>query len=140
MSDPTTEGTVLVVDDCQQLRELIEVLLIRSGHRVLTAANGAEALAIAREARDIDLLLSDVEMPVMNGGKLAEHFVKLHPTAPVLFVSSSDERVATTVPFEFLLKPFTIAHLRDAVGRALRKRQSSPAVMPSTPTQMSSAA
>lgn len=120
MNTSTTDGTILLVDDCRQLRELMEVILVRDGHEVLTAANGTEALEIARRTPKVDLLVSDIEMPGMFGGELADHFADLHPLTPILFVSSSVGRIDTSVPYAFLPKPFTVAELRDAVGHALR--------------------
>lgn len=122
MNTSTTDGTILLVDDCRQLRELMEIILVRNGYEVLTAANGAEALEIARRTPKIDLLVSDIEMPGMSGGELADHFAELHPLCPVVFVSSWMGRAVTTVPYEFLAKPFTVAELRDAVRHALRVR------------------
>jgi CheY-like chemotaxis protein len=118
----TAAETILVVDDEWAIREVIEVILIRAGYRVLTAGDGAEALRMARDTPGIALLVSDLEMPRMRGDALATRFSRLHPSASVLFVSSSNGPIETTVPFTFLGKPFTLAQLRDAVRGALRSR------------------
>lgn len=119
MNTSTTDGTILLVDDCRQLRELMEIILVRNGYEVLAAANGTEALEIARRTPKIDLLVSDIEMPGMFGGELADHFAELHPHSSILFVSSSIGRIETSVPYKFLAKPFTVAELRDAVRHVL---------------------
>jgi CheY-like chemotaxis protein len=112
--------TILVVDDVPVLCELIEVILCSAGYCVLTAQNGADALRIARNTPRIDLLLSDLEMPRLRGDELATKIATLHPAVPIIFVSSSNRRIETTQPFEFLAKPFTVAELRGTVRRALR--------------------
>ena len=123
----TTSESILVVDECEPLCELIEVILCRVGYRVLTATNGADALALAGSSPKIDLLLSDVELPGMAGDELAVRFVTLHPLAQVILVSSLNYPNAITVPFEFLAKPFTVTELRNTVRRALRTRRRKPA-------------
>lgn len=120
MIPPTTAETILVVDDSEALRELIEVILGMAGYRVFTAGNGPDALRLARRLPRIDLLLSDLEMPGMRGDELATRLARLYRSIPVLFVSSSDGPIETTEKFEFLAKPFTVAALRDCVRRALR--------------------
>jgi CheY-like chemotaxis protein len=120
MIQSTNAETILVVDDNGPLREMIEVILCSAGYRGLAAENGTEALRLARNTPRIDLLLSDLEMPTMRGDALATLFSRLHPSAPILFVSSSIGPIETPQPFEFLAKPFNVAQLRDAVRHALR--------------------
>jgi CheY-like chemotaxis protein len=122
MIPSTTAETILVVDDCKPLCELIEVILCSAGYRVLTAENGNEALRLARQTPEIDLLLSDIEMPQMRGDELASRFAALHPSAPVVFVSSATTPIEAAVPFTFVPKPFTTADLRATVRRALHTR------------------
>jgi PleD family two-component response regulator len=65
--------TILLVEDEENLRKLVSTMLDRSGFRILTAASGAEALAICRgEEGKIDVVLSDLVMPRMSGPQLAE--------------------------------------------------------------------
>ncbi len=122
MTRSTTAETILVVDDNRAIRELMEVILCSAGYHVLTAGDGTEALRLARNTPRIDLLLSDLEMPRMRGDELATEFSRLHPSASVLFVTSSAGPIETMVPFEFRAKPFTVSELRDSVRRALRTR------------------
>lgn len=122
MTSSTGTETILVVDDCEGVCEVIDVLLSRAGFRVLTATNGIEALELARDTPGIDLLMSNIDMPGMRGDELAAHFASLHPAAPVVFLSSWNDRITAAEPFAFLAKPFTVAELRDAVRRALGMR------------------
>ncbi len=117
--------TILVVDDSEAVCELIEILLCRVGYRVLTATNGNDALEIAGATPEIHLLLSNVEMPGMRGDEVAEEFGTIHPSAPIVFLSSFERSVRTTGPSGFLVKPFTLAELRDTIRHALRSRDGS---------------
>lgn len=117
----TTSETILVVDDHESLCEMMEVILGRCGYHVLTATNGDDALQLARKMPKIDLLVTDIEMPGMQGGELAMRLAVLHPAAQVVFVSSTAAPPMKT-PTEFLTKPFSVADLRDAARRALSKR------------------
>ena len=104
---------VLVVEDEDELRRLAVRELEERGYLVLAAANGVEALAVARSLeRPVDLLVTDVVMPEMNGVELAESLVELWPTVAVLFMSGHlDEGAMGRHPLDpdadLLPKPFT---------------------------------
>ena len=87
--------TVLVVEDAEPLRTLTKEFLTDSGYTVLEAANGKEALQIARTAPTrIQLLITDLVMPGIGGRQLAEQLTALDPTLPVLYMSGySNDRV-----------------------------------------------
>lgn len=122
-----TEGseTILVVEDDPAVRKVTQVSLESQGYTVLTADGGAEAIRIAREyPGSIDLLLSDVVMPVMGGRKVAEAIHSLRPHLPVLFMSGyvgdpilqhgmsgSNEKI--------LAKPFTCQTLSETIRGVL---------------------
>ena len=105
MSDPAR--TVLVVDDDPQILRLVERMLGSHGVRVITAARAVEALHIC-EREPIDLLISDVVMPEMDGPKLAERFLKLRPGGSVLLISGyhRDPVLPKSGRVRFLRKPF----------------------------------
>ena len=119
------EPTVLVVDDDLAVRRVACKALRRAGYRVVEAGTGAEALEVSR-ARDggIDLLLTDVVMPGMNGRELSERLHAEYPDLPVLFMSAYAEdeiflqgvRVAR---MNFLPKPFSATELTDRVREML---------------------
>ncbi|QXE92745.1 response regulator [Geomonas subterranea] len=81
-------GTVLLVEDEETVRNMTRLLLERHGYRVLTACNGQEALELFRQdPGSVQLLLSDVIMPRMNGRELCEQVRQLAPGVPVIFMS-----------------------------------------------------
>ena len=114
--------TVLVVEDAASLRELICEALTEFGCTVLSACNGQEALRIAQERKTgIDLLLTDVVMPGMNGVALAKKVHSLHPETKILYMtghSGEINRADLLAPGVSLIrKPFAPAEL----GRKIRK-------------------
>jgi len=125
---------VMVVEDEDELRRLAVRELEELGYLVLAAANGVEALSVARSLeRPVDLLVTDVVMPEMNGVELAESLVELWPTLAVLFMSGHlDEGAMDRHPLDpdadLLPKPFTPDQLgrraRHALDRAAASRHS----------------
>jgi PAS domain S-box-containing protein len=80
--------TVLVVEDSDDLREVVDRILTQSGYQVMVAAGGAEALEMSRQfTGHIDLLLTDVVMPHMQGNELAPQLVEARPDLRVLYMS-----------------------------------------------------
>jgi CheY-like chemotaxis protein len=113
---------VLLVEDVDLVRELIEHQLQILGYEVLTAEDGLAALAVL-EAHPVDAVVSDVVMPRMGGIELASELSKRAPSIPCLLVTgySSDELVHTDsrVPMPVLRKPFTTRELAIALERLL---------------------
>jgi len=123
----TTRGTetVLLVEDSEPLRKLAHRFLENNGYRVVAAANGEEALRTAAQEREpIQLLLTDVVMPGMNGRVLASHLVPRQPGMKVLYMSGyTDSFIAghgVLEPGTYLLnKPFTEETLMRKVREVL---------------------
>ena len=120
-------ATLLLVEDEASVRAIAREMLVATGFRVLEAATGPEALAVARRSpKPIDLLISDVMLPGMGGGELAEKLRAARPGLRVLFTSGhSDEAigrhgVSRTDP-AFLQKPFTYEAFVEKVREALRR-------------------
>jgi PAS domain S-box-containing protein len=117
--------TVLVAEDDPSVRTLVKSVLERNGYRVLTAVNGLDALSLARNERGhIDLLLSDVIMPGMNGRALRDELVVLYPGLRVLFMSGYTGDVLTGLgeldqDVAIVGKPFTPDILLQGVRKAL---------------------
>jgi PAS domain S-box-containing protein len=125
---PRGTETILMVEDDPALGKMTAGLLRQLGYTVLTAANGMEAMGLVRQpdTGHIDLLFTDVVMPLMNGKELASQMRALFPRLRILFTSGYTENASihqgvmdAKVPF--LPKPFTpasLAHkLREVLGR-----------------------
>jgi CheY-like chemotaxis protein len=120
--------TVLLVEDEAPVRGLAVRVLRNQGYRVLEAANGQEALSVAREhaGEKIHLLLTDVVMPQMGGTELADRLKALRPEIKVVFTSGyTDEAIVRHGVLEpgtdFLQKPFSPASLAQKVREVLDK-------------------
>jgi len=122
------EVTILLVEDADDLRELIGLMLDAPGRHVLSAANQAEALELARST-PIDLLITDVALPGLDGLEIARQLRSLQPDLRVLFISGwYDHPKFPRLERENLLgKPFSRDTLNEAVVRALRGRPGQPA-------------
>ena len=118
--------TILVVDDQAEIRRLVALVLEGDGFLVLTARDGVDALRMAREHVHIDLLVTDVVMPGLDGPAAAAQIVAEHPSMPVLFISGGSERFwfAANTTFQFLPKPFAIDALIASVRNLLAKHAS----------------
>jgi two-component system, cell cycle sensor histidine kinase and response regulator CckA len=117
-------GTVLLVEDDDGVRLLTRRILEGGHYDVIAYGNPNEALAAAANARRIDLLLTDVVMPGMNGRALAETLLRERPELRVLYMSgyAPDDVLRTGVLDDtaaFLPKPFTPARLLERVGEML---------------------
>jgi two-component system, cell cycle sensor histidine kinase and response regulator CckA len=118
--------TILVVDDDPEVLSVAEDMLRSMGYTVISTVDPRVALRFARtHPGAIHLLLTDVVMPLMGGGQLAQEFRRIRPDAKVLFMSAYNVesveayRVVLAPGEPFLKKPFTIADLQNTVKAAL---------------------
>jgi two-component system cell cycle sensor histidine kinase/response regulator CckA len=117
-ADLTGEGTILLVEDEEGLRALNARGLASRGYTVLQAANGVEAMEVLEKADGkVDLVVSDVVMPEMDGPTLLRELRKRNPELKIIFVSGYAEDAfqkhlpADGQQFDFLAKPFTLKQL-----------------------------
>jgi CheY-like chemotaxis protein len=126
---PSVAGaTVLLVEDEEVVRSIVAELLEEQGYTVLEAANAEEALVLARGADELDLLLSDVVMPGMNGVDLAIRLRAEGLVSRIVFMSGHagsafDQADRLDVPYGFLQKPFSRPELLAELGEALERDQ-----------------
>jgi two-component system, cell cycle sensor histidine kinase and response regulator CckA len=126
-SDLTGNGTILLVEDEEGLRALNARGLKSRGYKVIEAGNGVEAIdALAREGGRVDLVVSDVVMPEMDGPTLLKELRKSTPDLKIIFVSGyAEDAFEKSLPdssqYNFLAKPFTLKQLVSAVKDAMGK-------------------
>jgi PAS domain S-box-containing protein len=125
----TEETTkILLVEDEDSLRDLVERMLVGMGHTVVAAANGAEALTLLQAHPDVDLLVTDVVLPGgMNGADVARAVRGSHPRVEVLFISGYPRDVSLDLDrdeaaLHYLEKPFTAEELAAKLQEMLAGR------------------
>jgi two-component system, cell cycle sensor histidine kinase and response regulator CckA len=112
----TAGATILLVEDEASIRSLVRKSLRREGYDVLDAGTTEDSLAVARNHEgSIDLLITDVLVPLVNGRVLAEALTHERPNLKVLFISGHTENVVLPEDVPFLRKPFTLGALLERV-------------------------
>ncbi|HUD95782.1 hybrid sensor histidine kinase/response regulator [Sphingobium sp.] len=118
-------GTILLVEDEDMVRAVAERALTRQGYKVLTANDGEQGLEVLAANDGIDLLISDVVMPNMDGPAMVTQARIIHPQLPVLFMSGyAEEQLRKSIDIAnvaFLPKPFSVSQLAEAARDALAK-------------------
>lgn len=118
---------LLVAEDDEAVRAFLEKAFELDGHEVRTAEDGAMALEVLTEEQgDFDLLLTDIQMPVMDGIALALSAVRDFPELPILLMTgyaNQRERAhgLDELVEDVIMKPFSLADIREAVGDVLDK-------------------
>jgi two-component system, cell cycle sensor histidine kinase and response regulator CckA len=125
-ADLTGEGTILLVEDEEGLRQLNARGLTSRGYTVLEAGNGVEAIEVLEKSDGkVDLVVSDVVMPEMDGPTLLRELRSRNPNMKIIFVSGyAEDAFQKHLPsdgsqFAFLAKPFTLKQLVNAVKETL---------------------
>lgn len=115
---------ILVVDDDDIIREITSSILNTHGYRVITASDGAEAIALYEQNKDkIKVVLMDMIMPVMDGVRSAQVLRKDHPAIKIIAVSGliKEEQLAEVIDHvqAFLPKPYTVEKLLNIVRKVM---------------------
>lgn len=119
----TRQQTILAVDDEPHMRRLLEISLRQAGYKAVSAGNGQEALALIQQ-QAIDLVVSDLHMPGMNGLQLLELLRKQYEHLPFIMVTAQGE-IKTAVDAmklgasDYILRPFELETLEMAIAKAL---------------------
>ena len=125
MDDVTGTETILVVEDDELVRAFVQRALTEAGFEVLPAEDGTAAMELIRaRSPDLDLVLTDMAMPVMSGRELAERLALVRPDVPVLFMSGYVDSPFLDAelndrPDDLLRKPFSASELRSRVRTLL---------------------
>src|ERR1700740_40902 len=120
---------VLIADDEDSMRQLVARAIAMDGHETVTAQDGVEALEIlAREDGAFDLLLTDIQMPLMDGIALALAPARDFPQLTILLMTGfADQRERAhglnAIAHDVISKPFSVADIRTAVADALASRE-----------------
>ena len=120
---------ILIADDEDSMRQLVARAIAMDGHQTVTAQDGAEALEIlTREDGAFDLLLTDIQMPVMDGIALALSAAREFPQLTILLMTGyADQRERASnlnaLVHDVVTKPFSVADIRTAVADALAAKK-----------------
>ena len=120
---------ILIADDEDSMRQLVARAIAMDGHETVTAQDGAEALEILTRADGgFDLLLTDIQMPVMDGIALALSAARDFPDLTILLMTGfADQRERASnlnaLVHDVVTKPFSVADIRTAVADALAAKK-----------------
>jgi CheY-like chemotaxis protein len=131
-ADPVSGGRVLVVEDERRIREMIVGILGDRGYSVLEAEDGTSGLRIVQSSASLDLLLTDVGLPGLNGRQLADAARASRPNLPVLFITGYAGAALDDAELEpgmqVLRKPFAFdtlaARVRELIDESSGKQAS----------------
>ena len=116
----STASTILVVEDDTIVRMLIVDVLEELDFKVLEADGSEQALETLKDVNQhIDLMMTDVGLPIMDGRQLATEARNLRPALPILFASGYAETIEVPADMHVIGKPFSIDQLRDKVKEVL---------------------
>jgi CheY-like chemotaxis protein len=126
-------GRVLLVDDDDDLRRLLRALLEDDGYQVFSCRDASRALKVFASRGDIELLLTDFQMPQMSGLELCQRITAMQPDLPVLILSGAilpeDARAAIAANgWEYIAKPCDVLLLLQIIASRLEAKRASSAV------------
>ena len=126
-----SEGLVLVVDDEPDVRKVVRMTLEKSGYDVLEAEDGEKAIEEVKKDENsmlLNLIITDIRMPNMNGIDVINYYRKEWPSVPLIVLTGfPDMDMATTLLkhgiIDYLVKPVEAEKLRAAVSQAMEQRE-----------------
>jgi CheY-like chemotaxis protein len=124
---------ILVVEDNKSVQHILSVILRSVGFEVELAQNGLQAFTLFVES-SFDVVLTDLQMPIMDGSRLAHLIKEMSPATPVILLTGADmatvkEKAESGLLDSVMFKPFKIDDLQNAVQGALGLREAEQAVM-----------
>lgn len=126
---PTTGAeTILLVEDQEDLRDIARQVMQQSGYVVLEAANGVDGLALFhRNADSIDIVVTDVVMPLMNGDELAQRLIEARPTIRIIFITGyADETLIRHNVYGTGIPPLEKPFIHDDLLALIRRELDAP--------------
>ncbi len=120
-------SNILVVDNEKSMRDLLSIVLAKSGHEIQTARNGIDAVKMI-EDQEFDVVLTDINMPRSNGIDVLDAVNRLHPETPVIMMTAyaSAETAVETMKkgaYDYIAKPFKIEDLQLIIKNATEKKK-----------------
>lgn len=121
---PKASKRILIVDDEENAREALSKILVHDGYDVSTAANGVEALNYLR-SRDVELIITDINMPEMNGLAFLRELVRSRPESNVIMLTAYGEvesylEAMNLGAFEYINKPIRYDDLKKVINKILK--------------------
>ncbi|MGQ9454486.1 MAG: sigma-54-dependent transcriptional regulator [Armatimonadota bacterium] len=121
-------GVILIVDDEPNIRRVMEAVLKKDGHTVLTAENGQKALELLRSTPNLDVLITDLIMPDINGIELLAAAKQIDPNISVLMITAhgtikSAVEAMKLGALDYICKPFDLDDIKILVGNALDRKK-----------------
>lgn len=121
-------GTILIVDDEPNIRRVLEAVLIKEGHTVITAENGRKGLDVLTKDVGIDVLITDLIMPDINGIELLAAAKEMNPSISVLMITAhgtikSAVDAMKLGAFDYIPKPFDLDEIKLVVRNALERKE-----------------
>ncbi|MGH7296445.1 MAG: sigma 54-interacting transcriptional regulator, partial [Polyangiaceae bacterium] len=118
---------ILVVDDERSMRELLQIVLKRSGHQVTLASSGDDAIAVV-QATPPDLVVQDLKMPGMPGLELISRLKAIDPDMPIIVITAFSTWDSTVEAmrrgaYDYVKKPFDNEEMRESIERAIARRK-----------------
>ena len=126
-----SNGLILVVDDEPDVRKILRMMLTRAGYGVLEAEDGEKAIHLINEGENpllVDVLITDIRMPKINGLDVISYFQLLFPRVPLIVLTGYPDMEMATGLFktgivDYLVKPVERENLLNAVDRAIQQRE-----------------
>ncbi|MCP4570546.1 MAG: response regulator [FCB group bacterium] len=124
----TSEASILVVDDEQIVLNLVEDTLTDDGYDVTITISAKEAIELVKQ-HHFDFILTDIRMPEMNGIELVKEIHEIVPTLGVIFMTGyanldTAKQAIKEGAYDYIMKPFELSEIRQAISRAVAQRQS----------------
>ena len=124
---------ILLVEDNRSVRDILSVILRSIGFEVVLAQNGIDALAVFYADR-FDMVLTDLQMPLMDGSRLAHHIKEMSPETPIILLTGADaetvrKKMENGSIDRVIFKPFQLDDLQDTVQGALELKKAEQGVM-----------
>lgn len=115
---------ILIVDDSSTMRESLKLVLVSQGHQVDSGSNGIEGLEKYKDNKDYDLIITDINMPEMNGLDFLANLRKLTKEIPVIVLTTETEKEKIEIAKSYkasawIIKPFKPADLITVVSKII---------------------